>query len=373
MRRFLGTVLLVEVAAAAVLAAAPAAVAATQPKAGPAERFGTRLVDVPVSEANNPRALRYIIDYLPTGAMIHRRILVLNEETRTAHFAVYPDAAQISHEEFTGDAGATRSELTGWISVQHPAVTLAPGASETDMITIKVPLGATRGEVYGVIWAQQAAYVRGTSGFGVNEIDRVGIRVYLAVGRGGAPPTVFAVTSMTGSRTATGQPSILVRVDNTGGRAVDLDGTLRLTDGPGGTSAGPFPSQQIVTLAPGQPGNMSFAPHKSLPVGPWRAEVTLVSGITTSVATGTVQFGALVAAHTQLGLMAWAASAWGSSPSAWASPPSWCGGTLSAPCPASTRPSMAEAVARGDAKPSAPMGRNDPYPTSKHIVTDTIL
>jgi hypothetical protein len=52
MRRFLGTVLLVVVAAAAVLAAAPAAVAATQPKAGPAERFGTRLVDVPVSEAN---------------------------------------------------------------------------------------------------------------------------------------------------------------------------------------------------------------------------------------------------------------------------------------------------------------------------------
>jgi hypothetical protein len=246
--------------------------------------------------------------------------------------------------------------------VQHPAVTLAPGASELDTIT--VPLGATRGEHYGVIWVQQAADVRSTSGFGVNQIDRVGIRIYLAVGRGGAPPTVFAVTSMTGSRSVKGQPSLVVRVDNTCGRAVDLDGTLRLTDGPGSTSAGPFPSQQIVTLAPGQPGNMSFAPPKSLPVGPWQAEVTLVSGITSSVATGTVQFGALVAAHTQLGLMAWAASAWGSSPSAWASPPSWCGGTLSAPCPASTRPSMAEAVARGDAKLSAPMGRNDPYPTS---------
>jgi hypothetical protein len=305
MRRLLGTAMLGVIAVSVALAAAPAAVAATQPKAGPTERFGTRLVDVPVSEADNPRGLRYIIDYLPTGTTIHRRILVMNFETRTAHFAVYPDAAQISDEQFTGDAGATRSELTGWISVQHPAVTLAAGASEMDMITIKVPLGATRGEHYGMIWVQQAAYVRGAHGFGVNEIDRVGIRIYLAVGHGGAPPTVFAIGSMTGSRSAKDQPSLVVHVDNTGGRAVDLDGTLRLTDGPGGTSAGPFPSQQIITLAPGQSGNISFAPPESLPDGPWLAKVTLVSGITTSTATGTVQFGAVVAAHTELGLMAW--------------------------------------------------------------------
>jgi len=306
MRRLLGTVLLTVVAASMTLAAASAAVAATatKPKAAPAQRFGTRLVDVPVSEADNPRALRYIIDYLPTGTTIHRRILVMNFETRTANFIVYPDAAQISHEQFTGEAGATRSELTGWISVQHSAVTLAPGASEMDMITIKVPLGATRGEHYGVIWVQQEAYVHGANGFGVNEIDRVGIRIYLAVGQGGAPPTVFAITSMTGSRSAKGQPSLVVHVDNTGGRAVDLDGTMRVTGGPGGTSAGPFPSQQIVTLAPGQSGNMTFAPPKSLPDGPWQAKVTLVSGITTTTGTQTVQFGAVVA-HTQLGLMAW--------------------------------------------------------------------
>ena len=94
-------------------------------------------------------------------------------------------------------------------------------------------------------------------------------------------------------------------VDNTGGRAVDLDGTARLSDGPGGTSAGPYPSQQIITLAPGQSGTMSFAPPKGLPDGPWQAKVTLVSGITTSVATGSVQFGVLTAAGIHLGLMAW--------------------------------------------------------------------
>src|SRR2546430_5549368 len=50
---------------------------------------------------------------------------------------------------------STRNELTGWVSVQHPVVTVAAGASATDMITIKVPRGATRGEHYGVIWVDR--------------------------------------------------------------------------------------------------------------------------------------------------------------------------------------------------------------------------
>jgi hypothetical protein len=303
MRRLLGTMLLAVVAGTVTPAAAAAA--GGQPATGPAQTFGARLVDVPVSAANNPRAYRYIIDYLPTGTTIHRRIFVQNDETRTARFTVYPDAAQISDELFTGEAGATRNELTGWISVQHPVLTLAPGAFVMDTVTIKVPLGATRGEHYAVIWVQQESRARGANGFGVNEVARVGIRVYLAVGRGGAPPTSFAITSVTGRRSASGKPSLLVHVDNTGGRAVDLSGTVRLTGGPGNSSAGPFPAQQIITLAPGQSGTMTFAPPKSLPDGPWQAKVTLVSGITTSTRTQTVQFGGLVAAPAGLGVMGW--------------------------------------------------------------------
>jgi hypothetical protein len=153
--------------------------------------------------------------------------------------------------------------------------------------------------------------VRRTNGVGVNEVARVGIRIYLAVGTGGAPPTVFAITSITGSRSATGQPSLVVRVDDTGGRAVDLSGTLRLTGGPGDSSAGPYPARKVITLAPGQSGNMSFVPPKSLPDGPWQAKVTLVSGITTTTGTQTVQFGGVVTAQTGLGLMAWGGIALG--------------------------------------------------------------
>ena len=268
-------------------------------------KFGVRIVDVPVAEADNPRALRYIIDYLPTGTVIHRRILIENDEPRTSRFTVYADAAHITGGQFIGYAGATRNELTGWIGVQHPTVTLAAGASVMDLITIKVPPGATRGEHYGVIWVQQAAGARTARGFAVDEVARVGMRIYLAVGRGGAPPTSFDITSITGHRSAGGQPVLVAKVDNTGGRAVDLDGTALLADGPGNSRAGPFSSGQITTLAPGQSGTLTFAPPASLPDGPWRATVSLVSGLTTATASATVRFTAVVAAQAGLSDMQW--------------------------------------------------------------------
>jgi hypothetical protein len=279
-------------------AASPARLIAAPVTSG---TFGVRLVDVPVSEADNPRALRYIIDYLPVGTVIHRRILILNQEGQTERFSVYTDAAQISDGLFIGDAGATCNELTRWMSVQHPSVTLQPGASVMDMITIKVPAGATRGEHYAVIWVQQTAKTATSRDFGVTEVSRVGIRVYLAVGHGGAPPTSFAITSMTVGHSAAGQPIMVVaHVHNTGGRAIDLSGSMRLADGPGNTSSGSFSAQRIVTLAPGQSGDMTFAPPKGLPYGSWRATVTLVSGITVATATTTVQFSRIVAAQAGL-------------------------------------------------------------------------
>ena len=273
---------------------------------GPPGSFGVRLVDVPVSEAGNPRALRYIIDYLPTGAVIHRRILVANNESRTVRFTVYPDAAFISDGQFAGYAGATRNELTNWVSVQHPTVTLAAGASVMDMISIRVPPGATRGEHYGVIWVQQTAKVhsRGRE-FALTEVNRVGIRMYLAVGRGGAPPTSFDIASITGHLTDAGQPIVVAHVDNTGGRAIDLNGSVLLADGPGGTSSGPFAAQKIVTLAPGQSWNVTFAAPKSLPDGSWRATVTLVSGLTTAKATATIQLSNIAVTQAALSAMQW--------------------------------------------------------------------
>jgi len=61
-RRLLGIIMLL--LAAGTLS--PAAVAAAHRPAGRVpQRFGVRLVDVPVDEAHNPRALRYIVDTCP--------------------------------------------------------------------------------------------------------------------------------------------------------------------------------------------------------------------------------------------------------------------------------------------------------------------
>jgi hypothetical protein len=277
-------------AGAAVASAATAAARRQAASPGP-QRFGVRLVDVPVSEAHNPRGLRYIIDYLPAGSVIHRRIMVLNQESHRAHFTVYPDAARIRAGYFIGAAGHTRNELTSWIHIAHPSVTLAAHSSVMDMVTIRVPRRATRGEHYGVIWVQQTARARTPRGFTINEVARVGIRIYLAVGRGGAPPTSFAITGITGRRTVQGRPELTADVHNTGGRAVDLDGSVRLTDGPGGTSAGPFRVYRIITLAPGQTYPVTFYLGRRLPSGPWRATVTLASGFTKRSGSATVLFG----------------------------------------------------------------------------------
>jgi hypothetical protein len=295
-----GTLSVLSPVASAATSSSPAAAP------GPAGTFGVRLADVPVSEAGNPRALRYIIDYLPTGTVIHRRILVANDESRTARFTIYADAAFISDGEFVGYAGATRNELTDWVSVQHPTVTLAAGASVMDMITVRVPSGATRGEHYGVIWVQQTAKASPRDGeSGVIEVSRVGVRLYVAVGRGGAPPTSFTITSITGHLTDAGRPVIVAHVNNTGGRAIDLNGSARLADGPGGTSSGPFPAQRIVTLAPGQSWNLTFAVPKSLPDGSWRATVSLASGLTTASATAAIELTANVAAQAATSTTPW--------------------------------------------------------------------
>lgn len=300
-RRVLGVLALALAAVSGLATAVPASVSPrtggspvpAQPSKAGIQRlhFAVRLVDVPVDEARNPRAFQYIIDFLPTGSVIRRRIMVTNQEERTARFTVYPAAAQIAGGAFAFAAGHARNELTGWASVQHPALTLRAGQSATDLVTIRVPRDATSGEHYGVVWAEQAQSVRAGRHVTIRDVARVGVRVYLAVGRGGAPPTRFTIISVSGQRAATGTPLLVAQVRDTGGRAVDLAGTLRLASGPGGSSAGPFSSGPALTLAPGQSGNVSFALPATLPGGPWTVTLTLASGLTTATARATVSFG----------------------------------------------------------------------------------
>ena len=210
------------------------------------------LLTSPSFEAHNPRALRYIIDYLPAGDSHSRRIAILNQESATSHFTIYPDAARITHGASSATPGITRSELTTWVSIAHPSVTLRPHAAVMDMVTIRVPRKPTRGEHYGVIWVQQVAHARDARGFAIKEVSGSASGSTWPWAGAASPRPISPLPPSPAIAPPSGQPFLTALAHNTGGLAVDLGGTARLTHGPGGTSAGPFPIHQIITLAPGQ-------------------------------------------------------------------------------------------------------------------------
>lgn len=262
-----------------------------QAASGPARTsFGIRLADVPVAEAGNPRAQRYIIDHLHPGATIHRQVLVANLSSSADRITVYPDAATIRGGSFIGDGGETRSDLTTWITTSRHSLSLSSHAGAMVTVTIHVPRGASSGERYGVIWAQETNHLLQASGLAVTEINRVGVRIYLSVGPGGAPPSNFAITSLTGTRAAHGLAVVRANVRNTGGRALDLSGYLKLSDGPGGLTDGPYNLAADLTVAPGQSEPVTIISGQQLPDGPWRALIALTSGLTERQSAATIQF-----------------------------------------------------------------------------------
>ncbi len=289
-RRFPGAVMLMiamlTVAAALTTALAGPAQAVSGP--GPA-RFGIRLVDIPVAEADNPRAYRYIIDHLNPGTTIRRRVQIVNLSASAAHVTVFPDAATIRGGYFIGDVGQTPSDLTTWITMSRPSVSLAPNARAMVTVTIQVPRTASPGNLYGVIWAQETGVGKSSNGINLIEANRVGIRIYLSVGPGGPPPVNFDITSIAATRSARGQLLVRAQVHNTGGQAIDATGTLKLTDGPGGLTAGPY-QETGVTLAPGQSEPIKVVLNKQVPNGPWRAQIDMTSGITHRSAEATIDF-----------------------------------------------------------------------------------
>lgn len=151
-----------------------------------------------------------------------------------------------------------------------------------------MPADAGSGERYGVIWAELASSAPPSGG--ISTVNRVGVRLYLSIGAGGEPPTDFAITSLEARRADDGAPMVAAQVRNTGGRTVDLSGELRLSGGPGGLSAGPFPARLGATLAPGEEGEALVPLDRAVPDGPWEASIALRSGTTEREARAKITF-----------------------------------------------------------------------------------
>ncbi|WP_424530620.1 peptidase [Sphaerisporangium viridialbum] len=277
-------------------ALAPAAGTLDGPAPGAAgssgKSIGIRLVDAPVDARANSRAWCYIIDHLAPGSVIHRRVEVSNATDSPRTLSLYTAAGAIRDRRFQFAPGRTPNELSTWTTTDQSKVAMAPHARSMVTATIAVPRDAAPGERYAVIWAE--AVKAPPPGGGVSEVNRVGVRIYLSVGPGNPPASSFTIDSLTAERTADGRQVVLAQVHNTGGRALDLSGDMRLSNGPANLSAGPFKVETGTTLAPGNIGSVTVVLSEQVPDGPWRARVRLQSGLTKRAAEATIRFPAAV-------------------------------------------------------------------------------
>ncbi len=273
----------------ACLALAGAGVTAPVPSphvSGPGS-IGIRLMDAPVAERDNPRAYQFIVDYVPPNTTLQRRVEVSNQSGQAQAVDMSAGAATIDNGDFNWADDSTGNELTSWTSFSAGHLQLRPWEKRQVTVTIQVPPDAAAGEQYAVLWA--AVTSRPPDG-GITSVNRVGIRIYLDVGSGGAPRSDFMIGNLTAARRADKVPSLSVLVRNTGGRAVDVSGTLNLTDGPAGARAGPFTTDATTTLRPGESGSVTFTMPSTMPNGPWQASISLSSGTVKHTAQAPVTF-----------------------------------------------------------------------------------
>ena len=250
--------------------------------------IGIRLVDVSANSRNDLLARSYIVDRLAPGTTIRRRIEISNTTGSTADVAVYAAAARLRNGNFGFQSGHSRNELSSWTSVTRHVLRLLPGTNAVETVTIAVPKLASSGERYAVVWAEVSAPT--SAAHGVKLVNRVGVRMYLSIGPGGAPPANFTIGSLSAERSAAGIPLVVASVRNSGRRTLDINGTLSLSDGPGGLRAGPFAVRLGTTLAPGNSEPATVALDKRFPRGPWRAQLRLASGFIQRSAVATITF-----------------------------------------------------------------------------------
>lgn len=275
--------------AAAISSVAPAAEAA--PRAAVVVEtdpgsLGIRLLDVPVDAVDDPRARTYIVDQLTPGTTVQRRVELSNTTGVVLNASVYSAAASITDGAFVGAEGRTANELSGWTTLSAETVDIPAGGVARVTATVTVPQDAAPGEQYAVIWTE-------TSGGGdgaITQVNRVGVRMYVAVGGDNPLASAFTVDSMTASRDADGRPVVRGQVHNTGGRALDISGTLTMAAVSGSLNAGPYDAVLGTTLAPGESEPVAFTLADDIEDGPWDATIVLHSGLLTGTFDARITF-----------------------------------------------------------------------------------
>ena len=249
--------------------------------------IGIRLIGVPGGQTDALGRL-YVVARVAPGTSIRRRVEISNTTTAMADITVYPAAAGIVRGAFTfGAADHGQDELSRWTSVSRHVMRLPPGTGVSDILTINVPGDASPGERYAVLWAQVSAPSAEGS---VKIVNRVGVRMYVSIGPGGAPAPNFRIDSLAAKRSAAGRPLVTAKIHNSGSSTLAISGSLNLSHGPGDLHAGPFPARLGAMIAPGASQPVTVSLSKGLPDGPWRARLWLTSGLLRRSAAATITF-----------------------------------------------------------------------------------
>jgi hypothetical protein len=250
-------------------------------------RIGVQLIDVPPVANAELLGHAYIVGRLVPGARITRQIEITNSTLATANVSVYAAGATQHRSIFAFAPGHGSNELSSWTSVSRHVVRMQSRTKTLDTVTINVPKDASSGERYALVWAEVSATAPVAGG--VTLVNRVGIRMYVSVGPGGAPPSKFVIRSIAATR-STGGRVIVANIRNSGRRTLELSGTLTLSNGPGRLSAGPFPVKFGRALSPNDTRPLTVRLDKRLPRGPWRVQLHLTSGPVTHTAVATLTF-----------------------------------------------------------------------------------
>ncbi|KAA0918920.1 hypothetical protein [Dietzia sp. ANT_WB102] len=251
--------------------------------------FGIRIGEVPVNLADNPRAATYIIDNVPPGKRLERQIVVSSTMAERTTFDLYVGAAHVNDEGYQAEPRGATNALTTWTSLDKTEVTLDPGQEEVVTVSVDVPADAPEIEQYALIW--MSTKVDENNPDAVQAVSRVGIRMYLSVGTGDGPRPSFSIDSLLPIRLGDGTAAVKAVLENSGARAVEVSGTLDLTDGPGGLSV-PAVESGGKTIPADSRGELIIEVPNSgeFPAGPWSASVTLDSGYGKETAAAEISF-----------------------------------------------------------------------------------
>jgi hypothetical protein len=299
MKRGLPAALLMATCASTVLAQSAAA-ASPNERVATSPTLGIRLLAPTGTPSSNPLASSYIVARLAPGEVLSRTVEIDDRSETSMNVALYVAAAKVVAGQFEFAARGASNDLTNWTSIASSSIRLAPESDAVDTVTTRVPDDASAGTLYAVIWAAvSAAPARGS---GITLVSRVGVRMYVSVGPGGAAPSNFALRALSAKRESSGDSLLVTTVHNSGANTLDLDGHLTLTHGPGGLHAGPFVARLGVVLAPGatEPASVILAPD--FPRGPWTATLRVSSGTLSRSTSDTITFPARPAIRTPSGV-----------------------------------------------------------------------